>query len=119
MSEVKTALAGMSAEAFVEAFLLNLNVTDPAYDGTFTFEVTDFTVGDTTVSVEVSLTRNGELEGPINGTLKLTGTDELGHAFEVKDLATISDAHFSSGDGTTTISFTKDVNTRFFKPVIE
>ena len=118
-AERDAALSGLDGKAFNNAYLLNLNVTDPAYDGTFTFEVTDFTVGDTTVSVEVSLTRNGELEGPINGTLKLTGTDELGHAFEVKDLATISDSHFSSGDGTTTISFTKDVNTRFFKPVIE
>ena len=112
-------IATMSQEAFNKAYLLNLNVTDPAYDGTFTFEVTDFTVGDTTVSVEVSLTRNGELEGPINGTLKLTGTDELGNAFEVKSSAIITDEHFSSGDGTTTISFTKDVNTKFFKPVIE
>ena len=117
--ELAAKIATMTADAFNNAYLLNLNVTDPAYDGTFTFEVTDFTVDDTTVSVKVTLTRKGELEGPINGTLKLTGTDELGHAFEVKDSATISDAHFSAGDGTVTISFTKDVNTKFFKPVIE
>ena len=112
-------LAGLDATAFNNAYLLNLDITNPAYDGTFTFEVTDFDVGDTTVTVKVTLTRSGEIEGPINGTLKLTGTDELGHAFEVKSSAIITDEHFSSGDGTTTISFTKDVNTKFFKPVIE
>ena len=112
-------IATMSQDAFNKAYLLNLNVTDPAYDGTFTFEVSDFTIGDTTVSVKVTLTRSGEFEGPIIGTLKLTGTDELGHAFEDKDLATITDAHFSAGDGEVTISFPKDEDTKFFMPVIE
>ena len=112
-------IATMSQDAFNKAYLLNLDITDPAYDGTFTFEVSDIDVGDTTVSVKVTLTRSGEFDGPIIGTLKLTGTDELGNAFEVKDSATITDAHFSAGDGEVTITFPKDANTKFFQPVIE
>ena len=112
-------LAGLDATAFNNAYLLNLDITNPAYDGTFTFEVTDFDVGDTTVTVKVTLTRSGEIEGPINGTLKLTGTDALGNAFEVKGSSTITDAHFSTGDGEVTISFPKDADTKFFQPVIE
>ena len=109
----------MSQDAFNKAYLLNLDITDPAYDGTFSFEVTDFDVDDTTVTVKVTLTRNGEFDGPIIGTLKLTGTDELGKEFEVKDSATITDAHFSAGDGELTITFPNDADTKFFKPVIE
>ncbi len=109
----------MSQDAFNKAYLLNLDITDPAYDGTFSFEVTDFDVDDTTVTVKVTLTRNGEFDGPIIGTLKLTGTDELGKEFEVKNSATITDAHFSAGDGELTITFPNDANTKFFKPVIE
>jgi len=112
-------IATMSQDAFNKAYLLNLDITDPAYDGTFTFEVSDIDVGDTTVSVKVTLTRSCEFDGPIIGTLKLTGTDELGNAFEVKDSATITDAHFSAGDGEVTITFPKDANTKFFQPVIE
>ena len=118
-AEKGAVLSGLGETAFNNAYLLNLNITDPAYDGTFTFEVSDFTVGDTTVSVKVTLTRSGEFDGPINGTLKLTGTDELGNAFEVKDSATITDEHFSAGDGEVTISFPKDEDTKFFMPVIE
>ena len=113
---LRTKIESMSQTAFDAAYLLNLDILS---DFTYEFKVSDITVGDTTVSVKVTLTRNGEIDDPIIGTLKLTGTDELGHAFTVKDSATISDAHFSAGDGEVTISFPKDASTKFFQPVIE
>ena len=118
-SDVATRLGQLTSAQFSAAYLLNLDLMG---DFTYAFKATDITVGDSYVEVEVTLTRTGtrvDGKASINGTLKLTGTDELGHTFEVKDTATITDAHFSAGDGEATISFPKDASTKFFQPVIE
>ena len=119
-----TKLATLTQAALNTAYLLNLNILSENYDGTYTFTVTKIEFGkdaqeNETVVVTVGLTRNGALEGGINGTLKLKGGTELGTAFDVLDSVTIVDADFSEGD-TTTCTFQKgDAPAKFYQAVIE
>jgi len=117
-SAVAGALATLSSDQFSSAYLLNLDLTD-----TFTYEftVSDITVGDSTVEVEVTLTRTGTLvdgEASINGTLKLMGGATLpASGFVDLHVAPVGDDDFSDGD-TATWSFDKG-SEKFFQPVIE
>ena len=117
-SAVAEALATLSSDQFSSAYLLNLDLTD-----TFTYEftVSDITVGDSTVEVEVTLTRTGTLvdgKSSINGTLKLMGGATLpASGFVDLHVAPVGDDDFSDGD-TATWSFDKG-SEKFFQPVIE
>ena len=117
-SVVSEALATLSSDQFSSAYLLNLDLTD-----TFTYEftVSDITVGDSTVEVEVTLTRTGTLvdgKSSINGTLKLMGGATLpASGFVDLHVAPVGDDDFSDGD-TATWSFGKG-DAKFFQPVIE
>jgi hypothetical protein len=117
-------LATMTQAALDTAYLLNLNVLDENYDGTYEFKVTKIefdkdTSENDTVKVTVSLTRNGALAVGINGTLKLKGASELGTDFVEIDAADIDDKRFSGGD-TTICTFPKgDAPAKFYQAVIE
>lgn len=117
---VKAWVEGTATEAtFGTAYLLNLTTA-----GALTsFAVTDIAVADTTVTVTVKLERSGavqsgEKDAPIKGELELHGASSLeaGGTF-TKKTATIGDAKFAEGD-TTTLVFTKDGTTLFYKPTI-
>ena len=113
---VAAKIATMGATAFNNAYLLNLNVTA---DFSYEFKVESIEVGDDDVTLTVSLTRTGALDETtkINGTVALTGTDELGKTFETIDKAAVADDDFSEGN-TTTITLDKG-DAKFFQPVIE
>ena len=120
---VGSAAAGLSAQEFSDAYLLNLDITDG--DRSYAFEITGVDVGAETVTVGVKLTRNGHIAQSINGTLKFYGAATLdafkNPALQPISSATVSDSDFSEGD-TATAAFPKvdgsAVNT-FFKAKIE
>ena len=125
-------IATMTATAFNDAYLLNLDITGEfSYD----FAVTgiavgpaEVDVGDTqpvqvpnAVTVTVKLERTGALAGGINGILKLKGGNSLpASTFEVigGEGVVIDDATFKGGDETTII-FAKDAAAAFYQPVID
>ena len=72
---VAGAAAGLSEKDFTDAYLLNLDITDG--DRSYTFEITDIDVGDTSVTVAVTLTRSGSIAQPVNGVLKFYGAATL------------------------------------------
>ena len=119
---VNAKIATMTADAFNNAYLLNLNILNENYQD---YEEGDFVVTDFRfdtkqdgeyVVVEVSLERNdAELDGGINGTLKLKGASQLGVGFEVKETYNLK----FDGCDTETIEYKKDGTTLFYKPVIE
>ena len=113
---VAAKIATMDSTAFNNAYLLNLDITG---EFSYEFKVTDIEIGDDDVTVTVSLTRTGVLDKTtkINGTVVLTGTDELGKTFETIDEAAVADDDFSEGN-TTTITLDKG-GAKFFQPVIE
>ena len=115
---IQLAAAGLSEKELNDAYLLNLDITD---ENSYTFEVTDVDVGDTSVTVAVTLTRTGKIEQPINGTLKFYGAATLAEFKAGSEVPlssqTLVDADFSDGD-TTTATFEKNGNT-FFKAKIE
>jgi len=105
----------MDATAFNNAYLLNLDVTGEfSYD----FKVSDINVAGEDVTLTVSLTRTGALANKINGTVALTGTDELGKTFATISEAVVTDDDFSDNSSTTTITL-KTGGAKFFQPVIK
>ena len=105
----------MDATAFNNAYLLNLDVTGEfSYD----FKVSDINVAGEDVTLTVSLTRTGALADKINGTVALTGTDELGKTFATISEAVVTDDDFSDNGSTTTITL-KTGGAKFFQPVIK
>ena len=126
-------IATMTATAFNDAYLLNLDILDEEYDGTYEFAVTGFTLGpvevagdpdpitvDDAVTVTVKLERKGALDGGINGILKLKGGNSIpASSFEVieGEGVVIDDATFKAGDEAT-IVFEKDDDAAFYQPVI-
>jgi len=118
-----TKVASMAANAFNDAYLLNLDVMNDS-ETPYTFEVTGITVGAETVTVSVKLTRECKLGQTINGTLKLKGTANLGGTFETLGSVDVTNEKFSSGEGAArdeaTCTFQKgEGDEKFFKPVIE
>ena len=120
----------LTVDAFNEAYLLNLDVTSRAYDGTNVLVSTGIAFGkdaddNDTVIVTVTLTRHGAIEvngteAPIIGTLKLMGGNALpASSFEELQSVEFTDEDFSDGD-TTTCTFLKgDAPAKFCKPIIE
>ena len=114
----------MDQTAFDAAYLLNLDILDENYDGTYDFKVTNIKFGkdaldNETVVVTVNLTRKGALTGGINGTLELKGGNTLpASTFDVIQSVEFTDDDFSKGD-TTTCTFLKGANpAAFYQPVI-
>ena len=122
-------IATMTQTALDNAYLLNLDITG---DFSYEFGVSDFKV-DTAAgkaTVYVTLTRTGalaenEVAKPIIGTLKLTGTAEIGTAFAEIGLADLTfDANAGFGNGATTTAVIVDIgengtDAKFYQPVID
>ena len=115
---VQGAAAGLSTKEFTDAYLLNVDV---AGDRSYTFEVTDIDVGDTIVTVSVTLTRSGKIDQQIKGVLKFYGAATLA-AFKAGTAAPLDSTTFVdddfSGSDTVTATFQKNANT-FFNAAIE
>ena len=119
---VGSAAAGLSAQEFADAYLLNLDITEA--DRSYAFEITGVDVGAETVTVGVKLTRNGHIAQSINGTLKFYGAATLdafkNPALQPISSATVSDSDFSEGDtATATIPLDSETPPTFFKAKIE
>ena len=120
---VGSAAAGLSAQEFSDAYLLNLDITDG--DHSYSFEITDVDVGAENVTVAVTLTRSGNIAQSVNGVLKFYGAATL-EAFKSSALQplsseTVSDDDFSDGN-TATATYPKvsgSTTNTFFKAKIE
>ena len=124
-SAVATRLGQLASAQFSAAYLLNLDLMG---DFTYEFKVTDITVGDSSVEVEVTLTRTGTYvdgEYAINGTLTLKGTAAIGTPFEtIGDAALGFDINNNFCDESPTSASIVTIDTsktgaKFYKPVIE
>ncbi len=130
-------IATMTAAAFNDAYLLNLDILSEQYDGSYEFAVTGIAVGPAevdvgdpqpvqvpnAVTVTVKLERKGALDGGINGILKLKGGNSLPASTFVViggDGVVIDDDRFKKGVEATII-FEKDSqnDAAFYQPVIE
>ena len=120
---VGSAAAGLSAQEFSDAYLLNLDITDG--DRSYSFEITDVDVGAENVTVAVTLTRSGNIAQSVNGVLKFYGAATL-EAFKSSALQplsseTVSDDDFSDGN-TAAATYPKvsgSTTNTFFKAKIE
>ena len=120
---VGSAAAGLSAQEFSDAYLLNLDITDG--DRSYSFEITDVDVGVENVTVAVTLTRSGNIAQSVNGVLKFYGAATL-EAFKSSALQplsseTVSDDDFSYGN-TATATYPKvsgSTTNTFFNAKIE
>ena len=120
---IGSAAAGLSAQEFSDAYLLNLDITDG--DRSYSFEITDVDVGAENVTVAVTLTRSGNIAQSVNGVLKFYGAATL-EAFKSSALQplsseTVSDDDFSDGN-TATATYPKvsgSTTNTFFKAKIE
>ena len=118
---VAGAAAGLSEKEFSDAYLLNLDITDGGRS--YAFEITSVDVGDTRVSVAVTLTRSGSIAQPINGVLKFYGAATLA-AFKdgatVLGAAELSNETFAGGEtATATILLDGETPPAFFNAKIE
>jgi len=118
---VQLAAAGLSQKEFDDAYLLNLDIADGSRS--YAFAITDIAVGDTSVTVAVTLTRSGKIEQAINGTLKFYGAATLaGFKTAPSPLgsAVLSDDDFSDGDSAiATIPLDGEAPPAFFNAKIE
>ncbi len=124
---VGDAAAGLSADDFDKAYLLNLDITGVEdVEGPYSFQLTGVDVDHLAEKVTIGLTlaRTGEISKTINGVLKFYGAATV-EAFACPDLAplvdvTLSDDDFSEG-GTATaeIPLKGDTPPTFFKATIE
>ena len=114
-------IGNLSAAAFNRAYLLNLDVCDDNYsDVEKPLSVTAISVGDTTVTVTVTLAHTGAFVSPgINGTLNLEGAAALDSDFEVISTAQFVDDDFSEDDTTSTTFGKGEDPAKFYKAVIE
>ncbi len=118
---VARAAAGVSSDAFSDAFLLNLDITDG--DRSYAFTITRIDVGTEEVSVAVTLTRRGSLAQPINGVLKFYGASTLA-AFkagaDALGTTKLTNETFAGGDtATATIPLGGTTPPAFFNAKIE
>ena len=119
---IASAAAGLSEDDFNKAYLLNLDITG---ENSYSFEITDIDVGDTSVTIAVTLTRTGKVEQKINGTLKFYGAstlEEFKTSASPLGTVTLSDegGDFSDGDTTTAeIPLDGETPPAFFKATIE
>ena len=123
---VEGKLSGMALDDVTNAYLLNLDIASlDDVDGSYSFEITDIDVGDTSVTVAVTLTRTGKVEQKINGALKFYGAATLAEfktSASPLGMVTLSDegGDFSDGDTTTAeIPLDGETPPAFFKATIE
>ena len=118
---VVSAATGLTETEFNDAYLLNLDIADG--ERSYTFDITDIDVGDTCVTVAVTLTRTGKIEQKINGTLKFYGAATLSDFKKAESplgSAELSNDNFSNGDSATaTIQLDGETPPAFFKAKIE
>jgi len=118
---VQRAAGGLSEKEFDDAYLLNLDIADGSRS--YAFAITDIAVGDTSVTVSVTLTRSGKIGQAINGTLKFYGAATLADfkaAASPLGSAVISDDNFSDGDSASAaIQLDGDNPPTFFNAKIE
>ena len=120
-SAVAEALAGLGGDKFNEAYLLNFDITKGAFS--YSFEITDIDVFDDRVEIAVSLVRDGETKGAVNGLLKFYGAATL-EAFKTASepvSVDLANEDFSHGArATATIPLDEgEVRPAFFKAAIE
>ena len=110
--------AGLSADDFNKAYLLNLDITG---ETSYTFKITGIDVAADKVTIGVTLTRTGKIAQRTNGVLKFYGAATV-EAFTTANpvSATISNDAFPNGDtATAEIPLTGDDPPVFFKAKIE
>ena len=115
---VSNAVAGLSADDFNKAYLLNLDVTG---ETSYTFSITSIDVASDKVTIGVTLTRAGKIAQKTNGVLKLYGAATV-EAFTSANPVptTIPNEDFSNGDtATAEIPLGGDRPPKFFKAKIE
>ena len=91
--------AGLSADDFNKAYLLNLDITG---ETSYTFRITGIDVAADKVTIGVTLTRTGKIAQKTNGVLKFYGAATI-EAFTTANpvSATISNDAFPNGDTAT------------------
>ena len=96
---VGNAAAGLSADDFNKAYLLNLDITG---ETSYTFKITGIDVAADKVTIGVTLTRTGKIAQRTNGVLKFYGAATV-EAFTTANpvSATISNDAFPDGDTAT------------------
>ena len=97
---VGSAAAGLSADDFGKAYLLNLNITgieDVA--GSYTFQLTGIAVDPAAgkVTIGVTLLRTGAIDQAVNGVLKFYGATTV-EAFANPALKPLGDVELSDDD---------------------
>ena len=121
----KTSVAGkiaaVSLAEFDTAHLLNLDITDD--ERSYTFEITDISVGKDVVTVEVELVRKGAIAQTIYGSLRFYGAATL-EAFKSSATllgnAELSNEQFGEGEtATATIQIDGETPPAFFEARIE
>ncbi len=110
--------AGLSADDFNTAYLLNLDITG---ETSYTFKITGIDVAADKVTIGVTLTRTGKIAQRTNGVLKFYGAATV-EAFTTANpvSATISNDAFPDGDtATAEIPLECGLTPSFFKAKIE
>ena len=118
---VASAAAALTEKKFSDAYLLNFDITKG--DFTYTFEISGIEVLSDSVKVEVTLFRNGETKGEINGTLNFYGAATLA-AFKsggtLVGTETLTEDEFGEGEtATATIPLDGETPPAFFNAKIE
>jgi len=119
---VKNKVNGMSLNAFLNAYLLNLDIMSPDYsDDWGRLQVSSLDIDETIVRVSVSLLRRCAVQwdgkaAPINGRLEIYGGMMPGDLTPIQ-VINISDSCFRDGDETE-CAFGLEEAARFFRAKI-
>lgn len=121
---VEGKLSGMRLDDVNKAYLLNLDLDClDDVEGSYSFQVTDINVGTDSVAVSVTLTRSGQVEQKINGTLNFYGAATLAAFKEGATKlggASLTNESFAGGEtATATIHFDGETPPAFFNAKIE
>ena len=98
-TSVGNAAAGLSADEFNKAYLLNLDITG---ENSYSFKITSIDVAADKVTLGVTLTRTGQIAQKTNGVLKFYGATTV-EAFTTAEpvATTVPNDDFSDGDTAT------------------
>lgn len=115
---VGNAAAGLSADDFNKAYLLNLDITG---ENSYSFRITSIDVAADKVTIGVTLARTGKIAQKTNGVLKFYGAAAVEAFTTARPVsATLSNDDFPDGDTTTAeIPLAGDDPPVFFKAKIE
>ena len=98
-TSVGNAAAGLSADEFNKAYLLNLDITG---ESSYSFKITSIDVAADKVTLGVTLTRTGQIAQRTNGVLKFYGAATVGAFTTAEQVATtVPNDDFSDGDTAT------------------